>query len=48
MAVAEIAYRGIVSEEIGKQALKYSGIRLLIFDPEREEISGMDRLIETL
>jgi hypothetical protein len=38
MAVPEVAYRGILSEEIGKQTLKYSGVRLLVFDPEREEI----------
>ncbi len=38
MAVPEAAYRGILSEEIGKQTLKHSSVRLLVFDPEREEI----------
>jgi hypothetical protein len=38
MAVPQAAYRGILSEEIGKQTLKRSGVRLLVFDPEREEI----------
>jgi len=38
MAVPEAAYRGILSEEIGKQTLKHNNVRLLVFDPEREEI----------
>lgn len=38
MAVPEAAYRGILSEEIGKQTLKHGGVRLLVFDPVREEI----------
>lgn len=38
MAVPVAAYRGILSEEIGKQTLKRNDVRLLIFDPEREEI----------
>ena len=38
MAVPDAAYRGILSEEIGKQTLKRGGVRLLVFDPEREEI----------
>lgn len=38
MAVPVSAYRGILSEEIGIQTLKHNQIRLLVFDPEREEI----------
>lgn len=38
MAVPDAAYRGILSEEIGKQTLKHNQVRLLVFDPEREEI----------
>lgn len=38
MAVPEAAYRGILSEEIGKQTLKHGGVQLPVFDPEREEI----------
>ena len=38
MAVPDAAYRGILSEEIGKQTLRRAGVRLLVFDPEREEI----------
>jgi hypothetical protein len=38
MAVPEAAYRGILSEEIRKQTLKQGGVRLLVFDPEQEEI----------
>lgn len=38
MAVPDAAYRGILSEEIGKQTLKHGGVHLLVFDPEREEI----------
>ncbi|MBN8634330.1 MAG: fatty-acid synthase [Anaerolineae bacterium] len=38
MAVPEAAYRGILSEEIGKQVLHRSGVRLIVFDPEHEEI----------
>lgn len=38
MAVPDAAYCGILSEEIGKQALQRSGVRLIVFDPDREEI----------
>ncbi len=38
MAVPDAAYHGILSEEIGKQTLQRSGVRLIVFDPEREEI----------
>ncbi len=38
MAVPDAAYRGILSEEIGKQTLKHNKVRLIVFDPEREEI----------
>jgi hypothetical protein len=38
LAVPEAAYRGILSEAIGKQALNYHGVRLIVFDPERKEI----------
>lgn len=38
MAVPEAAYPGILSEEIGKQTLKHNNVRLLVFDPDREEI----------
>ena len=30
--------RGIPSEEIGTQILQRSGVRLIAFDPEREEL----------
>lgn len=38
MAVPDAAYHGILSEEIGKQTLQRSGVKLIVFDPEREEI----------
>lgn len=38
MAVPDAAYRGILSEAIGKQTLKHNQVRLLVFNPEREEI----------
>jgi hypothetical protein len=38
MAVPDAAYHGILSEAIGKQTLKHNQVRLLVFDPEREEI----------
>ncbi len=38
LAVPEAAYRGILSEEIGKQTLKHNRVRLLVFNPEQEEI----------
>jgi hypothetical protein len=31
-------YHGILSEEIGKQTLRRSRVRLLVFDPVLEEI----------
>lgn len=36
--VPDAAYHGILSEEIGKQTLQRSGVRLMVFDLEREEI----------
>jgi len=38
MAVPEAAYRGILSEAIGQQTLQQNAVKLLIFDPESEEI----------
>lgn len=38
MAVPDAAYRGILGEEIGKQTLKHNKVRLIVFDPEHEEI----------
>lgn len=38
MAVPLAAYRGILSEEIGKQTLKHSRVKLLVFDPDHEEV----------
>lgn len=38
MAVPVAAYHGILSEEIGKQTLRRNRVRLIVFDPEREEI----------
>lgn len=38
MAVPEAAYHGILSEAVGQQALKYNQVRLIMFDPNREEI----------
>ena len=38
MAVPDAAYRGILSEEIGKQTLKHNKVRLIVFDPKHEEI----------
>lgn len=38
MAVPEAAYHGILSEAVGQQALKYNQVRLIVFDPNREEI----------
>lgn len=40
MAVPEAAYHGILSEEIGQQTRQQNGIRLLVFNPEREEITA--------
>ena len=36
--VPEAAYRGILSEEIGKQTLHRNKVRLMVFSPEHEEI----------
>ncbi|NJL53802.1 MAG: fatty-acid synthase [Chloroflexaceae bacterium] len=38
MAVPEAAYRGILSEAIGQQTLQQNAVKLLVFDPEAEEI----------
>lgn len=38
MAVPVDAYNGILSEEIGQIALKKAAIKLIVFDPETEEI----------
>jgi len=38
MAVPILAYNGILSEEVGKQTLQRVGIKLIVFDPELEEI----------
>lgn len=38
LAVPELAYNGILSEKIGQSVIKRAEIRLIIFDPEREEI----------
>ncbi len=38
MAVPVTAYHGILSEQIGKLAVEKAAIRLLVFDPEAEEI----------
>ncbi len=38
MAVPEAAYRGILSETIAQQTLRHNRVRLIVFDPEREEL----------
>jgi len=38
MAVPVAAYRGIFSEDIGRQAIAAATISLIIFDPAHEEI----------
>lgn len=38
MAVPEAAYHGILSEAVGQQTLKQNAVKLLVFDPESEEI----------
>ncbi len=38
MAVPSGAYHGILSEVIGKETLKRSGVKLIVFDPDHEEI----------
>ena len=38
MVVLKTAYRGILSEAIGQQTLQQNAVKLLVFDPEAEEI----------
>jgi hypothetical protein len=38
LAVPEVAYNGVLSEPIGEKAIQQADIRLIVFDPEREEI----------
>jgi hypothetical protein len=38
LAVPELAYNGILSEKLGQSVIKKAEIRLIVFDPEREEI----------
>jgi hypothetical protein len=38
LAVPTAAYEGILSEDIGQQVVMRAGIRLLVFDPAKEEI----------
>jgi hypothetical protein len=38
LAVPTAAYEGILSEDIGQQVIMRAGIRLLIFDPAKEEV----------
>jgi len=38
LAVPELAYNGIISEKVGQSVMKRVEIRLIVFDPEREEI----------
>ena len=38
MAVPLAAYEGVLSEEIGQLAIGKLGIRLIVFDPKRQEI----------
>jgi len=38
MAVPTVAYAGILSEDIGQQAIARVGINLIVFDPMMEEI----------
>jgi hypothetical protein len=40
MAVPEAAYHGILSEAIGLQTRQQNDIHLLVFHPEREEITA--------
>jgi hypothetical protein len=40
MAVPVAAYHGILSEEIGKQTLQQNQVRLIVFDPELEELTA--------
>lgn len=39
LAVPGVAYDGILSEEIGQQAIAKAGISLIVFDPIKEEIT---------
>jgi len=38
MAVPKAAYQGILSEAVGQQTLQQNAVKLLVFDPEAEEI----------
>ena len=38
-AVPTAAYEGIFNEDIGRQAIAKAGMNLIIFDPDKEEIS---------
>lgn len=38
MAVPAAAFAGILGEEIGRQAIRKAQIRVIVFDPEQEEI----------
>lgn len=38
MAVPEVAYNGILSEPIGQTIIRKAELRLIVFDPELEEI----------
>lgn len=38
MAVPAEAFQGILGEEIGRQAMRKAQIRVIVFDPEQEEI----------
>ena len=39
LAVPTAAYEGIFNEDIGRQAIAKAGMNLIIFDPDKEEIS---------
>lgn len=39
MAVPVAAYQGILSEEIAQRAMRRIDIKLIVFDPEREELT---------
>jgi hypothetical protein len=38
LAVPTTAHQGILSEQLGREVVKQVGIKLLVFDPEAEEI----------
>ena len=38
MAIPDVAYQGILSETIGQRLINRIGMRLIVFDPKREEI----------